>query len=407
MASHTISGQQWPEGTVVSVYPAAAQPDAARQPSGTAVTTGTVTGGAVTFRSLSTNLRYVAWAAGKGVRFVIPVQLDTPPGPKPLRTRLEDLEAIGSFGVAVASPDLRDELSNLTNADPFEFASWATAETTGTGQNFDGGFFGVDVVTPGSAKAHVALQSVARVGVAGGNAWGLNTLVTTNQNQAGGNMGVWSAEFDINYDDPVGSGSLGLWAEAHNARGITVASGGSGRPQFALGIEHQHGQGQWVYGIRFGAAYDGSTFEAAIWDAGADIVSEGASLTHALWESHLLHNTQPAFKLTAGGHMYFGDGTAAPDVEILRASAGTLEIAANLVVSGDQYVQSDDLILGAAGDSGVGRAAVGVVYVNQALNFVASRSATGVPSNTLFVDSADSLLKFRNGSGTLKTVTVA
>lgn len=33
-------------------------------------------------------------------------------------------------------------------------------------------------------------------------------------------------------------------------------------------------------------------------------------------------------------------------------------------------------------------------------------AAGGIPNNTLFVDSADDLLKFRDSSGTLKTVTL-
>jgi hypothetical protein len=72
VASHTISGQRWADGTTVSVYPAAAWPDPTQAPSGSAVTTAAVAGGAVTFTGLAENVRYVAYAGGLGVRFVVP-----------------------------------------------------------------------------------------------------------------------------------------------------------------------------------------------------------------------------------------------------------------------------------------------------------------------------------------------
>jgi hypothetical protein len=42
VASHTISGQAWPDGTTVGVYPAVAVPAGSDVPSGTTATTGVV-----------------------------------------------------------------------------------------------------------------------------------------------------------------------------------------------------------------------------------------------------------------------------------------------------------------------------------------------------------------------------
>lgn len=71
MASHTIAGQQWPEGTVVTVHPAAAWPGPPQAPSGVPIDTGTVSGGSVTFEGLDTNVPYVAYGDPRGVRFLV------------------------------------------------------------------------------------------------------------------------------------------------------------------------------------------------------------------------------------------------------------------------------------------------------------------------------------------------
>jgi hypothetical protein len=72
MASHTIFGQRWPDGTVVSVYPAASWVNQSMQPSGSAVSSAVAAGGSVTLSGLATSTRYVAWAAGLGVTFLVP-----------------------------------------------------------------------------------------------------------------------------------------------------------------------------------------------------------------------------------------------------------------------------------------------------------------------------------------------
>lgn len=66
MASVTIGGQRWPEGTTVSVYPAGAVVGGGA-PSGPVVTSGVVSGGAVTLGGLTEDQRYVAYANGLGV----------------------------------------------------------------------------------------------------------------------------------------------------------------------------------------------------------------------------------------------------------------------------------------------------------------------------------------------------
>lgn len=78
MASQTINGQRWSDGTSVGVYPAAAWVDRSQAPSGPAVTSSTVSAGSVTFSGLATGLRYVAYAAGTGIGFLVqPGSVDT------------------------------------------------------------------------------------------------------------------------------------------------------------------------------------------------------------------------------------------------------------------------------------------------------------------------------------------
>jgi hypothetical protein len=70
VASFTISAAPWPAGQVVSVYPAEAWPDARSAPSGPSAASSAVTSaGTVAFSDLADKRRYVAYAAGQGVRF--------------------------------------------------------------------------------------------------------------------------------------------------------------------------------------------------------------------------------------------------------------------------------------------------------------------------------------------------
>jgi hypothetical protein len=72
VASHTISGQAWANGTTVGVYPAVAVPAGSDVPSGQPVTTGVVSGGQVSFTGLAEKVRYYAYAAGVGKFFLVP-----------------------------------------------------------------------------------------------------------------------------------------------------------------------------------------------------------------------------------------------------------------------------------------------------------------------------------------------
>jgi hypothetical protein len=102
VASQTISGQRWADGTTVGVYPAAAWPDPSQAPSGSAVATAAVAGGAVTFTGLAENVRYVAYAGGVGVGFVVP-QLD-PTDTRSLRQRVDELAGDTLPAVAAKTP---------------------------------------------------------------------------------------------------------------------------------------------------------------------------------------------------------------------------------------------------------------------------------------------------------------
>jgi hypothetical protein len=85
---HTINGQPWPDGTVVTVYPAGAQPAGYDgPPMGVAVETQTVSGGTVTFEALQEDVPYLAYAPGATKRFLVAgLRIDS------LRTRIERLE---------------------------------------------------------------------------------------------------------------------------------------------------------------------------------------------------------------------------------------------------------------------------------------------------------------------------
>jgi hypothetical protein len=100
VAERTIAGQLWPEGTVVSAYPAAAWVDKTRAPTGAAVTSpGVVSGGSVTFGGLSENTRYVAYGDGHGVSFMASRDLQAPPAQS--RTDRERLAVLESASVSV------------------------------------------------------------------------------------------------------------------------------------------------------------------------------------------------------------------------------------------------------------------------------------------------------------------
>lgn len=90
MAEHRINGQRWPDGTTVAVYPAAAWTNKAASPSGAAVDSSVVSGGAVVFDGLEERTRFVAYALGIGVTFLVP---RGEPGARADRQRIEDLEA--------------------------------------------------------------------------------------------------------------------------------------------------------------------------------------------------------------------------------------------------------------------------------------------------------------------------
>jgi hypothetical protein len=116
MSSHVIGGQVWTDGTSVSVYPAAAWTDTTRAPSGSAVTIATVASGTVTFTALAENVRYVAWAAGHGVTFVVKADRSPLVGARSAdRQRIDDLEA--AVAVKAHRPvNLRDEGGDYTGA---------------------------------------------------------------------------------------------------------------------------------------------------------------------------------------------------------------------------------------------------------------------------------------------------
>jgi hypothetical protein len=93
VASFTVGGQRWADGTSVGAYLAAAWVNPPQAPSGVAVSTAVVASGSVTFTGLAERVAYVAYAAGVGVRFVVP-RID-PTDTRSLRTRVDDLAVAG------------------------------------------------------------------------------------------------------------------------------------------------------------------------------------------------------------------------------------------------------------------------------------------------------------------------
>jgi hypothetical protein len=116
VASHPISGQRWPDGTSVSVYLAAAYVNPPAAPSGTPVTTAAVLSGTVTFTGLTAGLRYVAYAAGVGVRFLVqPGSVDTlrpitGPEAQEIREGLGQLEQFDATELVNVAGGLRGEV---------------------------------------------------------------------------------------------------------------------------------------------------------------------------------------------------------------------------------------------------------------------------------------------------------
>jgi hypothetical protein len=100
MASRTINGWQWPDGTVVSVYLASAQVAGSDNPSGSVIASGTVVGGSVTLDGLQEKINYVAHGAGKAVRFrVDPARAEgLAPAEAGVRPRLDALEELLGAG---------------------------------------------------------------------------------------------------------------------------------------------------------------------------------------------------------------------------------------------------------------------------------------------------------------------
>jgi hypothetical protein len=116
VASHPISGQRWPDGTSVSVYLAAAYVNPPAAPSGVAVTSATVASGTVTFTGLTAGLRYVAYAAGVGVRFLVqPGSVDTlrpitGPEAQEIREGMGQLDALDTTELVSIAAGLRGEI---------------------------------------------------------------------------------------------------------------------------------------------------------------------------------------------------------------------------------------------------------------------------------------------------------
>lgn len=92
MAERSISGQFWPEGTTVAVYPAASWVEKSRAPAGASLTAAVVVNGTVSFGGLAENTRYVAYAAGVGITFLIAQSGLSDPVAKTDRERLKLLE---------------------------------------------------------------------------------------------------------------------------------------------------------------------------------------------------------------------------------------------------------------------------------------------------------------------------
>lgn len=115
MASHAISGQQWPDGTNVSLYYAEALPVGAAAPLGAAVSSAVVSAGIVEFDDLTSNRSYLAWASGIGVRFTARTTL-----PADLRDAASsDRARVDALYEREADPDLGGGNAASVTVEPF------------------------------------------------------------------------------------------------------------------------------------------------------------------------------------------------------------------------------------------------------------------------------------------------
>jgi hypothetical protein len=103
MASRTIGGQRWPEGTTVGAYLASGWTEAARRPAGSILASDVVSGGNVTFTDLDEDVRYVAWALSVGITFLISsASQNLPAQTRTDRERIKALEDGAAGGVGNA-----------------------------------------------------------------------------------------------------------------------------------------------------------------------------------------------------------------------------------------------------------------------------------------------------------------
>jgi hypothetical protein len=134
MASFTMGAVPWPAGTPVGAYAAQAWVNTQAQPSGGVLSSGVVTAaGTVSFAGLADQGRYVAWAAGTGIRFTLAPEGLQQPVAVPDRERIKALEERADSGGGTAGGGGGDVVVTMTGAEPSTAAGNLWIEVLGGG----------------------------------------------------------------------------------------------------------------------------------------------------------------------------------------------------------------------------------------------------------------------------------
>lgn len=185
MATATLQRHNFPEGTSVSAWPAQNSVNGG-PPAGAAVATASVTGGVLTFTGLTVGVRYIAYAAGRGVAFRADETLgaDAAAVGSPDRERLEFVEAAlttsGATGPAggvlsgtYPDPGFAADMATQAELNAADSASAKKPATAFVQYVSTTGSDAADGLSPGTAKQTWA-AAIAAFPAAGGDLYVAN-----------------------------------------------------------------------------------------------------------------------------------------------------------------------------------------------------------------------------------------
>ena len=255
----------------------------------------------------------------------------------------------------------------LTNSAAFDAPHTVTVKTKDTSHQEFGGVFGLVVSgafasgypPAGGSMPQVALQSVIN-GTGATNAWlwGGSALAQSDQDSSTGG-GVWGFEADINIQ--AHSASYGFNNSEQNTKALSVASGGTNKPQ--TGVQVING-GASTAGFIYGLRFQQTGGIPAVDTTGVYVLAEVKTATDIFTQRRLISGTQVAanaiFQEDAQGTHQWGppDGSGALDTNLQRVGAGIVRVNSVLQIglgsglrsgsgapaggsSGDYYFRTD------------------------------------------------------------------